>query len=375
MPGPVVPAIGILVITILVAAGAAVGQPAAAATVDTPPTPPADTVRVAMTELLPFVEDRDGRPVGFYAEIWQVVASELDVDTEVVWIDEFGRLLPSLDEDRADVVVAPLTPTAEREARYDFSSSVVASGPQLGFHQRSRQAGGLFSALTSPPVRRILLAAVAGLLVLAHLIWLVERNRDEEEGTDFAPTYVRGIWDGFWWATVTVTTVGYGDKSPKSVGGRAVALLAMLLSLFLVGAFVSQVTEILQASRSAPPVSGLDDVGDRPVGVVEASSFARYVEVRGITTRSYTSQAAVFEAAEAGEVDLVVANPFALATIGPDHGIEPLGGVFYTEFETFGLAQGSPWREPINQVLAELHASGEIDEIVDRWVDLDGESP
>ena len=356
----------------LVVATAVLVAPApAAAAFGQEPSAPADSVRVAMTELTPFVEDRDGRPAGFYAEIWQVVAAELEVQTEVVWVDEFGQLLPSLDQDRADVVVAPLTPTAEREPHYDFTSSVVASGPQLGFHQRSLEGGGLFAALTSPPIRRILLAAVAGLLVLAHLIWLVERDRDDEEGSDFDRGYLRGIWDGFWWATVTVTTVGYGDKAPRSVGGRAVALLAMLLSLFLVGAFVSQVTEILQATRSAPPVSGLDDVGDRPVGVVEASSFARFVEAQGVTVRPYPSQAELFAAAEAGDVDLVVTNPFALATDGPRFGLEPLGEVFYTEFETFGLAQESPWREPINQVLAQLHASGEIDEIVDRWVGPD----
>ena len=39
-------------------------------------------------------------------------------------------------------------------------------------------------------------------------------------------------------------------------------------------------------------------------------------------------------------------------------------GVLYEEFETFGLAQGSVWREPINQVLAELQSSGEIAEII-----------
>lgn len=320
-----------------------------------------------MIELEPFVADLDGRPSGFYAEIWQVVAAELGVDVEVIWVDRFPELLTALDEDRADVAVAPLTPTAERVPGYDFTSSVITSGPQLGYHERIASSTSIFSAVVATSVRRILLVAFLGLLVLAHLIWLVERNRSDDEGGDFRPDYLRGVWDGFWWATVTVTTVGYGDKAPRSFQGRAVALLAMLLSLFLVGAFVSQVTDILQEHRNEPAVGGLDDVGSRPVGVVDGSSFAAYVVDRGLTVRAYANQEDLFEAAERGEIDLVVTNPYALETIGGRYGLEPVGGVFYTEFEAFALPQGSPWREPVNVVLAELQASGEIEEIVDRW--------
>ncbi|MEL6984401.1 MAG: transporter substrate-binding domain-containing protein, partial [Actinomycetota bacterium] len=118
----------------LVAAMAAFGPTAGAVTAK--PAAPDERVRVVMTELEPFVEDRDGRPAGFYVEIWQVVAAELEVDVDVVWVDRFGDLLTTLDAGEADVAVAPLTPTAERIGDYDFTSSVVASGPQLGFHDR-----------------------------------------------------------------------------------------------------------------------------------------------------------------------------------------------------------------------------------------------
>jgi voltage-gated potassium channel len=56
---------------------------------------------------------------------------------------------------------------------------------------------------------------------------------------DFAST-----WDGIWWAVVTVTTVGYGDKYPTTVEGRIIAMVVMLFGI----AFLSVLTATI-ASR------------------------------------------------------------------------------------------------------------------------------
>jgi voltage-gated potassium channel len=38
-------------------------------------------------------------------------------------------------------------------------------------------------------------------------------------------------WDGVWWAITTVTTVGYGDFSPKTDAGRAIAIVVMFVGI------------------------------------------------------------------------------------------------------------------------------------------------
>src|SRR5436305_3777312 len=46
---------------------------------------------------------------------------------------------------------------------------------------------------------------------------------------------VKSFWDSFWWAIVTMTTIGYGDIYPVTTGGRVVAILLMFAGIGTLG--------------------------------------------------------------------------------------------------------------------------------------------
>lgn len=52
-------------------------------------------------------------------------------------------------------------------------------------------------------------------------------------------------WDAFWYSIVTVTTVGYGDKTPVTLGGRIVGLLLMGMGVVVVAAVTGQIASFL----------------------------------------------------------------------------------------------------------------------------------
>jgi voltage-gated potassium channel len=51
--------------------------------------------------------------------------------------------------------------------------------------------------------------------------------------------------DSIWWAAVTITTVGYGDKFPVTLGGRITAVFVMFSGVGIIGALASILASVL----------------------------------------------------------------------------------------------------------------------------------
>jgi voltage-gated potassium channel len=83
---------------------------------------------------------------------------------------------------------------------------------------------------------RVLIAAAATLFLGAWLVLLFEENA--------MGSNIHSYPDALWWAIVTVTTVGYGDRYPASEGGRAVAVVLMLLGIGLIGVLTATVASV-----------------------------------------------------------------------------------------------------------------------------------
>ncbi len=53
------------------------------------------------------------------------------------------------------------------------------------------------------------------------------------------------FFEALWWSIVTLATVGYGDISPVTTGGRVVAVMLMLGGIGMLGAFTAQIASLL----------------------------------------------------------------------------------------------------------------------------------
>ncbi|XP_051905615.1 potassium voltage-gated channel subfamily C member 1-like isoform X1 [Hippocampus zosterae] len=74
-----------------------------------------------------------------------------------------------------------------------------------------------------------------GVLIFATMIYYAERvGADPDDPTAGAHTDFKNIPIGFWWAVVTMTTLGYGDMFPKTWSGMLVGALCALAGVLTI---------------------------------------------------------------------------------------------------------------------------------------------
>ena len=86
---------------------------------------------------------------------------------------------------------------------------------------------------------RTIVATTAVIVVASGLLMRVLDHREYPN-----------VFIGMWWAIQTVTTVGYGDVTPKALAGRIVAAAVMLEAIALVAIVTAAVTSTF-VTRSA----------------------------------------------------------------------------------------------------------------------------
>lgn len=87
--------------------------------------------------------------------------------------------------------------------------------------------------MTHKGLHFVLLAVVLIVFASAGLVTIAERSTKGANIHDFG--------QGLWWAIVTVTTVGYGDRYPVTPFGQGVAVALMLVGIGLLGVLTATV--------------------------------------------------------------------------------------------------------------------------------------
>ncbi|MGZ6224801.1 MAG: potassium channel family protein [Syntrophales bacterium] len=92
------------------------------------------------------------------------------------------------------------------------------------------------------------------IFISATSVYYFERAREDST--------IRSLWDGVWWAVVTVGTVGYGDIYPITAGGRAVGLILIFAGVGLMSLFTATIASIF-VERKMKEGKGLETVKEK----------------------------------------------------------------------------------------------------------------
>jgi polar amino acid transport system substrate-binding protein len=208
-----------------------------------------------------------------------------------------------------------------------------------------------------------------GLTVAAHLVWWIERDDDDPQG--FPTAYVRGIVDAYWWAVVTMSTVGYGDKRPKKIGGRVIAAIWMFIGIIWFAGMTATLSSALTVDRIRHgEIADLPDLYGKKVAVIEdttSEDFLRYHNVKIILVSSFDELLANLKD---GRSDAIVYDaPPLMYAAKLDPTIKVVGNMFADQ--SYGIvfpnSGGEELKELFDIGIMLSRKNGEYQKIYGKW--------
>lgn len=259
------------------------------------------------------------------------------------------ELIDGVVSGRFGAAVGALTITRGREARLDFTHLFFTTGFAIAVPAKPSSPWSTLARIVSwrfVDAIGLLLCLLAG---VGLLFWLVERRGNEGQ---FGGNPLKGIGSGIWFTAVTMTTVGYGDKTP--LAGRIIALVSMFTGVIIISTFTGMIASSLTADRLSGSVAGPDDLPEVAVGSISGTASDEWLSSNGVTFKNLDSVAAGLKAVAPGKIDAFVYDTPLLRYLVNEYfqgSVNILPRTFGRQDYGIALPQGSPLREPVNRAL------------------------
>ncbi len=305
----------------------------------------------------PFViKDEDGSFYGLSIDLWQFLAGELQLKYEFREYSNLWGLLRALTHNEIDITVNPMTVSGTRLQQFSVSQPFFISGVGVAVSRsRGNQLQTFFRTFSSPDFLKFILFIGIVIFVFGTLVWFIERKLLREKNHND----IDGILDGFWWAAVTMTTVGYGDKTPKTWLGRGIALIWMFTAVIIVSTFTATMTSTLTVNTLEHNIEHLEDLKHvKRIGTVMASSCEDYLTINRINIHStFNSATQGLEALAEGKIDAFVYDKpilhYLIHENNYDNQIRVMSATFNKEYHSFIMPKNSVLLDKVNPELVD----------------------
>jgi len=305
---------------------------------------------IGITETPPFVEKRPQGYSGLSIASWKIVNEQLQVAYEFKEYENLGSLLNALENGEVDLSVNPITVTDSRMKRMDFSQPYFISYTSVAKRKENtlmKHIKNLFSWDFFSVIALLLLV----ILIFGILVWSFERKKNQEE---FGGN-LKGIMQGFWWSAVTMTTVGYGDKSPRTTGGRIVGLIWMFMAVIIISSFTAGIASSLTVKSINEEITNIQDLERFDVTTVESSSSQELLDLYNIENKLVNSGAEGLQSILKDESTLFIYDQpilkFEIERGGLSNELEILGQSLKKDYYSYAFPKDSKLLKTMNPIL------------------------
>jgi polar amino acid transport system substrate-binding protein len=331
--------------------------------------PQPESLRVATRLIKPFVLEENGNLTGFSVELWNEIAKQINVKTDFVVKPTVKELLASINTQEAQLGIAAISITAERELQWDFSQPMFDAGLQILVSAQTSESSiltniiaGVFSATFWQLIGAILLA----ILIPAHIVWFFERR--PVGGLLTNKSYFPGIFESAWWSLASLAA--QADQMPKSAAARVAAVFWMFTSVVFLAYFTASVTSSLTLQQLRGDIKGPENLPGKKIASVKGSTSVEYLRQHNAEIIEFAKVEEAYQALQHGDANAVVYDAPVLLYYASHEGkgkVQTVGAIFRKENYGIAFPDKSPLRKRVNEVLLKLKENGSYDQLYSKW--------
>ena len=306
---------------------------------------PQDTLIVAVFESPPFVVRGSEGYSGISVSLWNEVAAEIGKPYRIQRYSDEVAVMRALTYGEADICINPLLSSPYRLENLDITQPWLNSG--IGVAATRESQGKLrifFQNFFSLAFFEVILLLFGVLLVFGTLLWFVERKSNKYQ---FRPGLL-GLFDGLWWAAVTMTTVGYGDKAPKTTAGKSIGIIWMFTAIIIISGFTATIASTLTVNTLEADINGIEDlIAIERIGVVGTSPAQDFANKQGLPiSHVYESGQQGLRALVRKEIEILLYDRMAMQYLMDEMEIRDAVSLlpleFNRSFKSFAMPKAHP---------------------------------
>lgn len=309
-----------------------------------------DTIKVGIKESPPFTIYENGEWSGISIDILSQIKSKTN------YVFQFHELNNSYDEvmdlmynNSYDLFVSSTTITGGRLNKVDFTQPFFIGS--IGVATNVNTEKSIFSLFFTWSFMKNLLYLSLFILICGILFWLFERGTNNKIDKGW-----KGIFEGAFFASFTMTTVGYTD-TVTTKAGKILAFILMWLSIGFVGLIYGNITTALTVSELENNITEVSEMKKLKVGAIYGSTSSNFLENQDIKYISYNNPVEGLDAILDGELDAFVYDtPVLKYLTGKDKysEIQIIPQPFSEENYGFCTPKGSKLINEINPIIVDF---------------------
>ncbi|PNF30867.1 Glutamate receptor ionotropic, kainate 2 [Cryptotermes secundus] len=304
---------------------------------------------------------------------------------------EWDGMMKELLDQKADIAIADLTITYDREQAVDFTMPFMNLGISILYRKPIKQPPNLFSFL-SPLSLDVWIYMATAYLGVSVLLFILARfspyEWDNPHPCNDEPDVLENqfsLLNSLWFTIGSLMQQG-SDIAPKAVSTRMVAGMWWFFTLIMISSYTANLAAFLTVERMDSPIESAEDLAKQTkikYGALKGGSTAAFFRDSNFSTYQRmwsfmeSARPSVFTSSNMEGVERVVKGKgnyaFLMESTSIEYVIErnceltQVGGLLDSKGYGIAMPPNSPYRTAISGAVLKLQEEGKLHILKTRW--------